>query len=198
MSQLIQKILEVANREWQFFGQQAIDKSGNLVHRGMRETDETFWQRVGIYWQEGVGRNLNGRNTDFPWSAAFISYVMKTAGAGDRFKYSAQHSVYITWAIKNRTRNVANAAFLGFRLNERAPDLGDLVCYAREAGIGYDTTTALYKSHCDIVVAKRAGEIDVIGGNVSNSVSRKTLATNSSGLLADTHHPWFAVIQNKL
>jgi hypothetical protein len=197
MSPIINNILNIANDEWIFFQQQTIDIDGRPVRRGMRETDAGFWQRVGVYWQEGVNRGLTGRNTDFPWSAAFISYVMRTAGAGNKFKYSAQHSTYITWAIRNRKRNLTDQSFWGFRLEERAPVPGDLVCYPRQAGVGYDTTSS-YKSHCDIVVAVRPNQIDVIGGNVGNSVTLKTLETDAAGNLVDDHNNWFAVIQNKL
>ena len=33
--------------------------------------------------------------TAYAWSAAFVSYVMRIAGAGARFPYSASHSDYI-------------------------------------------------------------------------------------------------------
>ena len=34
----------------------------------------------------------------YAWSAAFIDYVMRIAGAGDRFPYSADHADYINVA----------------------------------------------------------------------------------------------------
>ena len=36
----------------------------------------------------------------FAWSAAFISYVMRTAGAGDGFPYARSHYVYINAAAR--------------------------------------------------------------------------------------------------
>ena len=52
--------------------------------------------------------------------------------------------------------------------------IGDLLGFPREDGLGYDTT-GKYKSHTDIVVDVRVdeGEIDVIGGNVDDSVTQK-------------------------
>jgi len=35
---------------------------------------------------------------EFAWSAAFISYVMRIAGAGAAFPYAADHAVYINAA----------------------------------------------------------------------------------------------------
>jgi hypothetical protein len=51
-------------------------------------------------------------------------------------------------------------------------------------------------SHCDLVVAKRSNEIDVIGGNVSDSVTKKTLKLDANGKVKDATRPWFVVIKN--
>lgn len=182
-----QRVQTIALKEWEFF------------NRGKKkENQDGAWQRIGNYWKEGVGLNLDGRNPE-PWSAAFVSWVMKKAGAGNKFKYAAGHSVYIRDAIKKRKDNDTQAAFKAYRLHEVAPQVGDLVCTSRakDAGkVGYDTTRS-YASHCDIVVATRPGEIDVIGGNVGNSVGKKTLKIDSQGKLIQPGH-WFAVIKNLL
>ncbi|MCU0525849.1 MAG: DUF2272 domain-containing protein [Elainella sp. Prado103] len=194
VSSFRQRLKQIAEQEWEFFG------------RGSKkETQEGFYQRVGQYWQEGVNLNLDGRSVNkkgnrIPWSAAFISWLMKKAGAGDRFKRSASHSVYIRDAIQKRKTNDNRAGFKGYRLNEVTPQVGDLVCASRgeDAGkVGYDTTRS-YESHCDIVVATKPGKIEVIGGNVSDSVSKKTLKTDAQGHLIDTSSPWFVVIKNLL
>lgn len=183
------RVREIALKEWEFF------------NRGTKKEHENgAYQRVGDYWQQGLGRNLDGRDRGSPWSAAFISWVMKKAGAGNKFKYSAGHSVYIREAIKNRKNNVPNAGFKGYKINEVAPQVGDLVCASRskDAGkVGYDTTRS-YSSHCDIVVATRPGQIDVIGGNVKNSVWKRPLKIDSQGKLIDRKKPWFVVIKNLL
>jgi hypothetical protein len=198
MAAIVAQIIGLARQEWEFFGRQEIDLTGHTIRKGRKETDEGFWQRVGVYWLEGTGKHLTGKNDDFPWSATFVSYVMRKAGAGDRFKYSAQHSVYIRAAILAKTKNIATAGFWGHRLSERAPEPGDLICYARQLGVSYDTPSADYKSHADIVVARHAGEIEVIGGNVGNSVTVKHLAIDGNGLLIDDQFAWFAVLQNRL
>ena len=65
-------------------------------------------------------------------------------------------------------------------------------------GISYDTPSANYKSHADIVVAREASQIAVIGGNVGKSVTLKHLAIDDAGLLSDDQFEWFAVLQNRL
>lgn len=198
MTPTVTQIISLARQEWEFFGRQEVDLTGHTIRRGRKETDEGFWQRVGIYWLEGTGKHLTGKNDDLPWSATFVSFIMRKAGAGERFKYSAQHSVYIRAAILAKTKNKADAGMWGFRIKERAPEPGDLVCYPRQAGVGYDTPSADYKAHADIVIASTAHEIEVIGGNVGNSVTLKHLATDDEGLLIDDQFEWFAVLQNRL
>src|SRR5262245_6935416 len=100
MTPIVTQAISLARQEWEFFGRQEVDRDGHLLRRGRKETDEGFWQRVGVYWLEGTGQHLTGKNSDFPWSATFMSFVMRKAGAGERFKYSAQHSVYIRAAIQ--------------------------------------------------------------------------------------------------
>ena len=189
------KMLEISRREWEFFGKQTI-RDGHIVNPGHRETEEGYWQKVGVFWKEGVNLPLTGKDTDEPWSAAFISYVMRKAGAGERFLYSEWHAHYIQRAMKAREEQDPNYGFWGYRLSERAPQLGDLVCYAREDGVDFDHLPPVFKSHCDLVVAVRPREIDVIGGNVEDSVTLKTLATDDKGMLIDKNNKWIAVLRN--
>jgi hypothetical protein len=44
--------------------------------------------------------------------------------------------------------------------------------------------TGRFPGHCDVVVAVRPGLLDVIGGNVENSVSMKRIPVTSNGYLA--------------
>jgi phage replication-related protein YjqB (UPF0714/DUF867 family) len=190
-----QRVKEIAEQEWRFFC------------RGQRKEEEYgYYQRVCDYWREGVGIGYrDGRDTQYRWSAAFISWVMKKAGAGDKFKYSSWHSDYIIDAIEKR--DDPSASFKGYRLTEIAPKVGDLVCFSSgedRGEVDYNTRKR-YRSHCDVVVATRAGKIDVIGGNVHKSVYLKTLNVDPQGYLIDNTRCliedtecWFVVIQNLL
>lgn len=185
-----QRVRKIAEQEWEFFCQ------------GQKKEDqEGAWQKVGDYWRKGVGiTDRDGRDTQHRWSAAFVSWVMKKAGAGDKFKYSNWHSDYIRDAIQKRKNNDFNATFKGYRLNEIAPQVGDLVCFSSGEDVGkvdYDTTRH-YRAHCDIVVATKLDEIDVIGGNVGESVSKRSYKVDSQGYLIDDTRDWFVVIKNLL
>lgn len=188
------KALEIAEQEWVRFDRQTIDLNGKMTHKGGQEADDPYYQRVGEYWKEGVQFDLDGKDTHEPWSAAFISWVMKEAGMGDRFSYSEWHATYIRNSILARRAQDPHFAYWGYRLSERAPQVGDLVGYARGGGTTYDYQPMVYPSHTDLVVAVRPGEIDVIGGNVADSVTKKTLRTDAQGKLIDKQYRWFVVM----
>ena len=179
-------IVEIARQELTFFQDGAL-----------KENESGAIERVNEYWQN-VGRDdLDGTDRDWPWSAAFISWVMKEAGASDRFEYSASHSTYIADAVASRKNGDSDAAFIAYRLDEYSPQVGDLVGFSRQAGITFDSQPP-YKSHTDIVVAVRDGEIDVIGGNTSDSVTLRTFQTDAQGRLIDPSRDWFVVLSNQL
>ena len=173
-----------AEAEWVSFGMQQFNLAGHLIRAGHKEGEDPFFRRVATYWSVGVGDNtLNGRD-DVPWSAAFISWVMRTAGADTRFAYSPQHSVYIFRAIRDMAQQNAQAGYWCCRLNEQHPVPGDIVCWARQSGIDYDHQAGgNYAGHCDVVTEVRPGEADIIGGNVGDSVSKRTLALDGNGFV---------------
>jgi hypothetical protein len=189
----VDNAVRIARQEWERFGQQTIDKDGKIVKPGGLESQDPYWRRVGDYWKS-VGLDLSGKDTDEPWSAAFMSWVMRQAGMGDRFSYSEWHATYIRNSIFARRDGDKHFAYWGYRLGERAPQLGDLVGYARQGGVSYDYQPLTYASHTDLVVAVRPHEIDVIGGNVKDSVSMKTLRTDDQGHLIDKANRWFVVM----
>jgi hypothetical protein len=181
-------IVDIAIEQWKFFGRQAYDLLGHATTVGHKEGEPTYYQKVGEYWRDGVDRaDLDGLDHGWPWSAAFISWVMREGGAGDKFRYSSQHSVYVSKAIRDHLQGAKAVAYHGVRLNEQKPESGDLVCWTREDGVDYDNQKkGDYPGHADIVIAVQTKTIDVIGGNVGNSVTRRILALDSAGFLAPT------------
>ena len=66
---------------------------------------------------------------------------------------------------------------------------------------GYTSAWALRgaNTHCDLVVAKSGQTLDVIGGNVRNSVSKTTLELDGEGHLQPVaRRPWFLILENRL
>jgi hypothetical protein len=180
------------------------------------EREEGLWQRVGVYWWLGLDPSWTqsgwtgihdqngqvfpaGRDGYFAWSAAFISYVMRLAGAGSSFPYSENHADYINAAAQH-TPGVALEAE---RVEVYAPQRGDLICLWRGRQVTFDQLPAgRFPGHCDIVVGRKQGQLDVIGGNVDNAVAMKYIPVTADGHLAgpdgvvlDPDHHWFVVIK---
>lgn len=190
----------IAIDEWTFFGKQTFDQQGHKDHAGHTEGENGYWQRVGLYWLEGTNTHgLDGRDHGHYWSATFISWVMRQAGADDRFRYSTQHSVYIYQGVRDFLSKRTTAGYWTVRLNEEKPEIGDLVCWSRQAGIDYDHQHGGdYAGHTDVVVEVRDGQISIIGGNVGSSITRRPLALDQNGYLAVTEQggePLFALMK---
>jgi hypothetical protein len=188
----------IALREWRLFGSLGEDaSSGNEPPVAKAERAAGLWERVGEYWWLGLGgrgreARWTGRHDEtgrvFPardderyaWSAAFISYVMRIAGAGDRFPYSANHASYVNAAASGRSPILrAHAPQL------YAPKLGDLLCFGREWAsrlrFGDLPTSSFWPGHCAIVVARQPGALSVVGGNEEDAVTMDRVAIGSDG-----------------
>jgi|TARA_B110000908_G_C10251323_1_gene452234 hypothetical protein len=188
-------VLSNAKKEWKLWGSTLV-VGGKEKQSGEEECSDIYRDRVGEYWKKGVNRNKDGCDRDEPWSSAFISFIMKKSGAGKDFPYSSAHTNYIRPFIQNRKQNL-KSDFKAYKLHEKKAELGDLVCYPRQSGVDYDTTYS-YKSHCDIVVGvnRIKRNIEVIGGNVGDGVTKKVLNTDNKGYLNDTSYEWFTIIKN--
>jgi peptidoglycan hydrolase-like protein with peptidoglycan-binding domain len=183
-SSLRQQIVNIARQELQRWG----DGARNENEPALRPTLEN-------YWRTGVGYVPTDASwwSAVPWSAAFISYVMRQAGAGSEFKYSASHSTYIVDAKNNRLVNNGKL-FKAYRTNEMAPRLGDLVCKNWPGGsVNYDNIQEGMHTHCDIVVDVQPGKLITVGGNVSDSVKSTPVTVDASGFISGSGY--FAVIR---
>lgn len=161
-------IVSTANDEYSSYG-------------GRDECNDSGMQsRVGTYW-DALGLNYDGCS-DVPWSAAFVSYMVREAGGGSMFRYSSAHRVYIQDAFgggQGLYNSVSDITTSTVRI-------GDLVCTGR-ARIESWTFTDFQDwydrgaddqipTHCDVVVAVDGTTFTVIGGNVSDQVTRKVVS----------------------
>lgn len=188
------RLIDNAIREWELWGK-PLSAFGNSINEGETECSPIYKERVGEYWRKGTNKNIDGCDTGTPWSAAFISFMMKKSGAGNEFTYSSSHSRYIRDAVSN-TKSGTKHSFMAYRLADKSVSLGDLICYSRQSGVDYNSTGS-YKSHCDIVVNvnKRKGTAEVIGGNVSDGVTKKIVSIDKDGYLIDENNDWFTIIK---
>jgi hypothetical protein len=217
----------IAKREWLAFGQPVDDDPPKTRPPQpadlMPERMPGLWERVGEYWwlgqnadrpeaewtgkHDAEGTEFSADRDDYyAWSAAFISYVMRTSGAGDRFPYARSHYVYINAAARQALGRDQGWVVTARRPSEYAPALGDIICTGRDRAkrMHFDKLPArAFPAHCDIVVATTpVGELSVIGGNVDHAVTMKHIPVTQDGRLAerngsvlDARYDWFVVLQ---
>lgn len=208
LTAMTRSIIAVAKREWDFFGQQLIVYQGDqesIPRVGFWEDDDSHVYRVATYWRAVDMPGLDGNDCRQPWSAAFISYVMQMAGVpAYLFPPSRAHWVYLQHIIADSGGPARS--FVPHGIKEYKPVPGDLICATREyfgapmiRGPSDAAFLANNKLHCDIVVARKGQTLEVIGGNVRNSVSKSVLNLDSKGYLQPMkRRPWFLVIENRM
>lgn len=175
-----------------------------------KETDDPQYLRVGDYWR-AVGQPMDGRTVDAEgarpaWSAAFISFVLKEAGAGDRFKYSVAHCHY----FQDFVDRAGPALYEAVPTDDVVPAVGDIVHYGRDEAAQYGFAKAradyasdsFYKSHASIVVAvdHDAGVISTVGGNERDSVKLATYQLDENGHIkprrrGNKRFPWIGILR---
>ena len=185
--------------EWARFGKQVITYSADSPPRteqhGVKEREAP--QRIQDYWAS-VGHPERSGLDDVPWSAAFISWDIQSAGVPrDLFCPSPTHTIYVERLVE-RARQ-PGAALIPRRLDERAPQVGDLICSSRSgSGTTLDNLNR-GAGHCDLVVEVRPGTLAAIGGNVGDSVTRSVFPLDANGFLSPiSARPYFTVIENTL
>jgi len=169
------------------------------------------WRRVARYWQEsGVLRQVGqlpgavecaGAASgsypapgcrafviDNPWSAAFVSWVMRKAGLPG-FRASASHITY----VRDAYQQPESSAYQFLDPTHARPAAGDLLCYVRHKNrlYGYAGLVSVISAgnggldmHCEIVAAASPGNDStayLIGGNVQQGVTMRLLPLNRNG-----------------
>ncbi|APO72199.1 hypothetical protein IE4872_PD01678 (plasmid) [Rhizobium gallicum] len=182
----------------------SVHKQFTRFKRGLgKENVEPFSGYVEEMWRAIGVNNLDGTDTDVPWSAAAISFMIRKAGDEySKFRFAAAHSKYVHHAIKARDNDDTSVPFWGYRLHEVRPEIGDTV--ARDNTnfgplVTYDVARQLdtYRSHTDIVVQVDTvnNVLLAIGDNVSNSVSVTKYALAPGDFVSDSGLT-FAILKN--
>jgi len=146
--------------------------------------------RVGDYWAN-LGLPYDGCDRGVPWSAAFVSMMMRDAGADAQFRYSSAHRVYIHDAFAGG-RGLYGSVVDANTATARA---GDLICSGRSYVGDWDyadfknwfnaggINNQSIPTHCDIVVSASGGQVTVVGGNVNQQVTKKTVSTSTYAII---------------
>lgn len=172
--------------------------------RGANPALEDYWRAVRPGFVDSV-RRARGLNREAnlspgwwdPWSAAFVSWVYRTAGVGG-FKGSASHVLYLKAAMADRPKALVP-------VSRYRPLPGDLICAPRADSRGEPTAvseTAFiaalrdreehFETHCDIVVRVNHASVVSIGGNVKNAVTATVTPLRAGRLIRTDARPWSA------
>ncbi|MGY2901007.1 lysozyme family protein/endonuclease/exonuclease/phosphatase family metal-dependent hydrolase/predicted regulator of Ras-like GTPase activity (Roadblock/LC7/MglB family) [Bradyrhizobium sp. URHC0002] len=188
-SPYVQKLVAIASAEFDAFHE-------------LDETDEPLLSRIGFYCEQiGIPRPDNVE--EFPWSATFISWCVKAAGATPgEFKFNPAHAVFVKAAIANA--DAESGVFRARPVDAYAPKIGDIVHRNRNGGrITYKQarTRSNYQSHSAIVVdlVERNGAkfAITIGGNEGNSIRRQRVPLGADGRIQQSEsNPYISVIED--
>ncbi len=136
---------------------------------------------------------------DTPWSAAFVSYVIRQSSVAENaFQFSNAHRAFIYDAFAASIAEPANAAgdrlYRACPLTTTRPRVGDLICDQREPALadagdeavreriraelaGSAGARSVRRTHCEVVahIDAPARKMYTVGGNVSQSVTARQL-----------------------
>ncbi|MGE3541788.1 MAG: DUF2272 domain-containing protein [Candidatus Tectimicrobiota bacterium] len=166
------------------------------------ETDEPLRSRINQYCRE-IGIAEPDDIADFAWSAAFVSWCVKTAGAtAEEFEFSPTHAVFVKAAIANADNNVG--VWRARPIDAYRPQVGDIIHRNRHNGsLTYKQarTRSNYPSHSAIVVeigsANGVKFARTIGGNERDSVRVTKVVLTADGFIAQRDmNPFICVIEN--
>jgi len=167
------------------------------------EADPQLCGEIKRWTEEIGGAFVSCTSNNHPWSAVFVSWCVKEAGAtASEFKFSKQHSVFVNKAIQNAINGVG--VFQGMKISVHAPNVGDIIQRNR-GGATFDFDHARrssnYPSHSVIVVEVGRDEEGrfafCIGGNENDSVRSSVVRLTPQGfVLQRGRNPFICVIKN--
>jgi hypothetical protein len=202
-----ERMLYLARQEWELFGRPEVNydlKPPALIYpreatKG-HETLPPFFSRIFMYWYRATDLPIIGYEGEIrPWSAAFIVWLARSAGVPESdFPSTVLHWDYIQHVMAAGSEN----RFVSHAINTYAPKPGDIICAPR--GEAFIQSIHSYNDlrrgayHCDLVVAQRPGELDVIGGNVQDAVSLARIKLDGAGRVLPTKaRSWLLAIEQR-
>jgi hypothetical protein len=221
------RMLRIAETEWAEWGRITSGAGLPRPQPGAEGATDAF-PRVLAYWRAvpdaeaaaAVARNrarwsaqLAGASagavwSEPAWSAAFVSYVMRSAGVDEReFHASAAHAFYVDAILRDAQDFPDRAPFIPHEVAEYAPVPGDLICADRSRRPLTSWRDRLPEAggfrpmHCDLVIRAAPGLAEAVGGNVADAVTLSLYPADSTGRL-QPRMPGdpvvFTVIENRL
>jgi hypothetical protein len=222
-----ERLLRIAGAEWREWGQVVSGPDRPPPAPGGEGAVDAF-PRVLAYWravpsteaEAAIARNrarwsamlasgaAEGVWAEPAWSAAFVSYVMRSAGVDEReFHASAAHAFYLDAILLDAREFPALAPFVPHDAKAYAPVPGDLVCADRSRTPLASWRERLAETgqfrpmHCDIVLRAGPGAVEAVGGNVADAVTLTHYPADENGCLLPRQPGQpvvFTVLENRL
>ncbi|RYY25666.1 MAG: DUF2272 domain-containing protein [Sphingomonadales bacterium] len=207
MGEVAERLIAVAAREWEFFRRTTryLDDHWDL---GANLDEPLHTARIAEYW-DAVDRPDWDGLTPEPWSAAFITWCFREAGAGVNFWGDETHSLYVD---RIRRHDGMSQKLMLHDPALAVPRVGDLIWNSRgerdppqshAEAITQLEVGRFFDSHVDVVTAIDGGVCSSIGGNVwhhkvGGSVTRSDWQLDAEGRITDPRKLWIGVISNDL
>jgi len=179
----------------------AVAEEQHRLFHLLDEADPILCRQIKKYWTD---LRLGFEScVSVPWSAVFVSWCVKQAGAtAAEFKFAAAHSVFVFEAIKN-ARN-GTGVFRGVDITADMPSVGDIIQKNR-GGTTHDfdfaRTHRNYNSHSAIVV-ETGNDAEgryalTTGGNEGNSVRQTVIRLTPQGFIRQrVNNPFICLVKN--
>lgn len=171
----------------------------HTTYQLLDEADPVLCKQIRRYW---TGIAAFTSCVSVPWSAVFVSWCVKQAGAtAAEFKFAAAHSEFVYETIQNAINGAG--VFHGLDVSTHPPNVGDIIQNNRGGtshDYAYARTHRNYASHSAIVV-ETGQDTDgryalTIGGNEGNSIRRTVVRLNQQGFIKQrNNNPFICVIK---
>ena len=151
--------------------------------QGKKETDVDAFPRLKEYW-DYVQFGDNWSPSETPWSAAFISYVLRDQG----FPKRAAHRLYMQDIIDGKYPSWS--AFSIPKTEKLQLHVGDVLIKPRSGNYN--------NSHGDVVYKIEKGQAFLIGGNLGNTARiTEIFKVDEKGFVQEDVSPYLVILKKK-
>lgn len=178
-----------------------IAQQQHSTYENMDEAETKLCKQIQKYWSD-LGFPFTSC-VSVPWSAVFISWCVKNAGATTtEFKFAQSHSKFVNKCITNTLQNIG--VFRGRKINEYQPKIGDIIQNNRGGNsytYEYAKINDSYLSHSAIVIEvgvdNKGRYALTIGGNEGDSIRVKEIRLDKTGYIQQRKiNPYISIIEN--
>lgn len=205
----LESIIRIAEKEWRRWGGSIEKLGGEQKIAGVQQA-ASYSEFVAEYWKSlDRSCSLDGNSKD-PWSAAFISFCFKSAGAEKLFFCSCSNAIIFSFLHLYRSDTMVLLDAEKYPVKR-----GDLLWTSEKNNgipseiIGYDAVCNFinllskniskpFLSHADIVTNVTDEFVESVAGDVHNTVIQRQFGIDEKGLLVDCNHNFLGLLRIRL